>query len=135
MRQNATPISDSLTPSQERALTALLAGKTVTDAAATAEVDRTTVHRWLKEDFAFQAALNRSRRDLREALQARLLGLAEKAAECVERSLAAGDSKAALALLKGLGLLPGELAKIGSDDPADLADKARVQELFRGMSP
>lgn len=107
----------------------------MTDAAATAEVDRTTVHRWLKEDFAFQAALNRSRRDLREALQARLLGLAEKAAECVERSLAAGDSKAALALLKGLGLLPGELAKIGSDDPADLADKARVQELFRGMSP
>jgi hypothetical protein len=68
-------------------------------------------------------------------MQARLIGLAEKAAECVERSIAEGDGKAALALLKGLGLLPGELAKIGSDDPADLANEARVQELFRDMSP
>jgi hypothetical protein len=131
MRRNATPAAD-LTPSQEKALAALLAGKSVTDAATVGEVDRTTVHRWLKDDFAFQAALNRGRRDLREAMQARLMGLAEKAAECVERSITEGDGKAALALLKGLGLLPGELPKIGSDDPADLEDKARDRELFRG---
>ena len=133
MPQNATPSADALTPSQEKALSALLAGKSVTDAAAAAEVDRTTVHRWLKDDFGFRAAFNRERRRLREAMQSRLMTLAEKAAECVERSLADGDDKIALALLKGLGLLSGELPSVGSDDPADLAAAARRDELFRSL--
>src|SRR5438046_1747190 len=66
MQQNATP-AGTLSGTQERALTMLLSGKSITDAATAAEVDRTTVHRWLKEDFGFQAALNRGRRELREA--------------------------------------------------------------------
>jgi hypothetical protein len=133
MPQNATPSADALTPSQEKALSALLVGKSVTDAAAAAEVDRTTVHRWLKDDFGFRAAFNRERHRLREAMQSRLMTLAEKAAECVERSLADGDGKTALALLKGLGLLSGELPPVGSDDPADLAAAARRNELFRSL--
>ena len=133
MRRNATPIVENLSPSQEKALAVLLAGKTVTDAAAAAEVDRTTVHRWLKDDFGFQAALNRNRRELREAMQARLMGLAEKAAECVERSIEGFNSKTALALLKGMGFLSGTPAKIGSDDPERLAEKARERELYGGM--
>ena len=133
MQRNATPQAGAITPSQEKALAALLAGKTVTHAAAGAEVDRTTVHRWLKEDFAFQAALNRGRRDLRKALQARLMNLAEKAAECVERSIGEGDGKSALALLKGLGLLSGQLPRIGSDDPEDFAESARERESFRKL--
>ena len=131
MQRNATPSADALTPNQDKALAALLAGKSVTDAAAAAEVDRTTVHRWLKDDFGFRAAFNRERHRLREAMQSRLMTLAEKAMECVERSIADGDGKAALALLKGLGLLPGEPPNIGSEDPADLAADARRQELFR----
>jgi len=43
MPQNATPSADALTPGQEKALSALLAGKSVTDAATAAEVDRTTM--------------------------------------------------------------------------------------------
>ena len=133
MQQNATP-SKELTPAQDKALAALLEGKTVQDAAAAADVDRTTVHRWLKEDFAFQATYNRGRRELRDALKARLLGLAGKAAECVERSIGEGNEKTALAVLKGLGLLPGEPFKVGSDDPAYLeaeADqKRRTDELL-----
>jgi transposase-like protein len=52
--QNATP--ESLTPAQDTAIVALLAGKTITDAATAAGVDRATVHRWLKDDLAFLAA-------------------------------------------------------------------------------
>jgi hypothetical protein len=77
MLQNATPI-DALSPSQETVLAVLLAGKSVTDAATAAGVDRTTVHRWLKEDLGFPAAFNRARRELREALTARLMALAER---------------------------------------------------------
>ena len=130
MQRNATP-DELLSPAQQKALTALLAGKSVTDAAAAAEVDRTTVHRWLKETYAFQAALNRGRRDLQEAMQARLLVLADKGADAVERSIAEGDGKTAIALLKGLGLLSGELIKVGSDDPRELA-AATLENLCRG---
>jgi hypothetical protein len=133
MRQNATPADGALTPAQEAALAALLAGQTVTDAAVAAGVDRTTVHRWLKEDFAFQAAFNGGRQELRQALQGRLLALAEKAVGAVEATVSAGDGKAALALLKGLGLLPGQPAKLGSDDPRELANEARQRELLRGL--
>ena len=133
MRQNATPGEATLTPAQEKALAALLAGKSVTDAAATAEVDRTTVHRWLKDDFAFQAALNRGRRDLRDAMQSRLMALAERAADVVERAITDGDGRTALALLKVLGLLSGEAPKIGSADPEDLAADARKHEMFRSL--
>jgi hypothetical protein len=131
MRQNATPANDALSPNQEKALAALLAGKSVTEAAAAAEVDRTTLHRWLKEDFDFKAALNRGRKDLREAMHARLMVLADKAAGCVEKDN--GDGKVALALLKGIGLLSGEPVKVGSDDPQRLAIEACRNALFNSF--
>jgi hypothetical protein len=131
MRQNATPKGGALAPNQENALAALLAGKSVTDAAAVAEVDRTTLHRWLKEDFQFQAAWNRGRRDLRQAMEAQLMAMAEKAAKAVASAIDAGDGKTALALLKGLGLLSGDRVSIGSDDPKELAENAAQAKLFR----
>ena len=45
--QNATP--DELTPAQRAALSALLAGQTVTAAAQQAGMRRETVHAWLRE--------------------------------------------------------------------------------------
>jgi hypothetical protein len=48
-------------PGQTRVLPALLAGATVTEAAKAAAVSRTSVNRWLREDFAFRAACNRLR--------------------------------------------------------------------------
>jgi hypothetical protein len=105
---------DSPSPSQEKALAALLAGRSVTDAAAAAEVNRSTVHHWMKVDFAFQAALNRGRRELREAIEARLMALAEKATECVEWAMAEGDGKAALALLKGLDCCAASRRKLAA---------------------
>jgi hypothetical protein len=96
-------------------------------------VDRTTVHRWLKRDLAFQAALNRSKRDLRESVHARLMALADKAIECVSNSIRAGNSKTALALLKGLGLLDDKGEQIGSSDPEELAAHATAEEFERRL--
>jgi hypothetical protein len=106
--QNATS-EENLTPAQEKALAALLAGQTVTAAAKAANVDRTTVYRWLRhpDDRAFYIALERGRRELRFAMRARLLALLPMAADCLETALALGDGKTALALMKGLGFLPG----------------------------
>lgn len=108
LQQNATS-ADGLSPAQEKALMALLAGQTVTAAAKAANVDRTTVYRWLRhpDHRAFRTALEDGRRELRQAMSARLLALLPKAADCLEAALTAGDSKSALALLKGLGFLPG----------------------------
>jgi len=118
--RNATP-DESLTPTQDLAIAALLAGKTIT-AAGEASVDRGTVHRWLKEDFAFQAALNRGQRELRCVAYGRLERLAEKAVDTLERALDKGDAKAALGIVKGLGILAP--SSIGSGDAPELAASA-----------
>jgi hypothetical protein len=76
----------------------------------------------LREDFAFQAAWNRDRRELRRAAYNRLERLAAKAAECLEKAIDGGDVKAALEIVKGMGILaPGP---IGSDDASELAIEA-----------
>lgn len=111
---------------QAQAVVGLLGGLSVTDAAKAAGVSRATVHRWLKDDFTFQAAVNQGQRELQEALQCRLLNLAEDAVSCVEKVLQAGDGKAALALLKGLGFLKCRSLPIGSSDPKEL--EARHKE-------
>ncbi len=131
MRRNKSLPAEMLTANQEQALAALLTGSSVTDAAAAAAVDRTTVHRWLKDDVQFRAAHNRGRRELCQATEGRLLTLATKAMKCVETALDSGDGKVALALLKDLGLLPGVLPSIGSDDPAILAENDKEQERVR----
>lgn len=54
---------DDLNPRQVKALAALLSGKTITDAAQLAEVNESTVRRWLREDEAFNRALADGRRE------------------------------------------------------------------------
>lgn len=106
MPQIAT-FEDQLSATQEKVLMALLAGKTVSAAAQEANVDRSTVYRWLRhpDHRGFSTALQRGRRELRQAMSARLLALLPKAIDGLEAALTAGDSKSAVALLKGLGFL------------------------------
>ncbi len=116
----------TLPPQQTQALASLLVGQTVTAAADAAGVDRTTVHRWLREDWDFQAALNRARREFRDGLRAHLENVAERAVQAVNEAIEAGDVKVALVVLKGLGLLGGHVPSIGVDDPAALLLLRRV---------
>jgi transposase-like protein len=119
--QNA---SRHLSPAQDLAADALVAGASVTDAAEIASVDRSTVHRWLRQP-AFQATVNARRADLRQAQAARLEALAERAIDRLARAIDEDENlDAATTLLKGLGLLSGRTHPLGSTDPDVLAAEA-----------
>lgn len=130
MAQNETVQAvRSLSNVQLTVMEALLSGSTVTYAASEAGGGRTTVHRWLREDWAFQAEMNRLRRDASDAIQMRLLRAAELAARLVASSIDSGDTGAALAVLRGLGLLGTRIGvEIPSDDPADLEQEAMIEK-------
>src|SRR6516164_10657009 len=89
LRQNRTqpPGSPALQVSQEKAIAALLAGATVTAAAAKAGVARQTVHRWLSDDPAFIAEYNLARREMAEAVGQALRLLAAQAVTVLKRTL------------------------------------------------
>jgi len=55
--------SASLTPKQERLITALLQGSTIVEAAATCKINESTAYRWFG-DAAFQAAYTQARKRL-----------------------------------------------------------------------
>ncbi len=129
-RRNTSLRNATVSASQALAIETLLAGESVTQAAAVAGVDRATVHRWLKDDCAFQAEWNRERLALRERMTARLTRLAEKAVDCIEMAVG-NDPKTALAVLKGIGLLSGQSPPIGSADLTDLEKEARERDFMR----
>jgi hypothetical protein len=143
MQQNATDEGEpgKLTTLQLQVLAALLSGSTATAAAEVAGVDRTSVHRWLRHDWGFQAALNRGRRELQDGLQAHLERVAERAVQAVSDAIEAGDLRAALAVLKGLGFLGGHPAEIGGDDPGILRKESELasreaygERIFRELT-
>jgi hypothetical protein len=119
----------SLPPAQIAALDALLSGKTATDAATAAGISRSTLYNWLGKDFRFQAAVNRGRRDLRQAVVCRADQLAADAAECVARAVREGDVKAALEILKRANIFAA--SKIGSVDEAVLQYEEQKREVDR----
>jgi hypothetical protein len=123
--QNAT--SDPLSAKQHRAIEALVAGRTVTDAAKSARVHRTTVHDWLKSP-EFRAELNRRRLELCAAERAGMIHTARKARKALDRALDSGDHpELAFRVLQGMGLL--RLLPIGHDDPNMLRHEARQREI------
>ncbi len=137
MLQNTTPNEDreALSPDQIRALELVLSGSTISAAAQAVGIDRSTVHRWVRSDFEFQAALNRGKRELAEAVQARLLTVADKAAAVVGNAVDQGNLTAALAVLKGLGALSGTPIRPGCEDAEVLRKAAELEreefELLR----
>ncbi len=114
MLQNET--QNELSPSEEIALGALLAGRTVTEAAKAANVHRSTVHRWSNDEL-FRSELNSRRTELQTAVEEQIHQLQEAAVGVVEGALAHENVNVALALLKGTGLLDGRKRAIDSTDP------------------
>jgi hypothetical protein len=128
LQQNETgKAPEGLSAAQATALDCLMLGATVTDAAQAAGVDRTTVHRWRSEPV-FAAAFNSRLEELRAAAHARLERIAECAARTVEEAVASGDVKAALAVLRGVGLLRGAATALGPTDPERLRAEAELAE-------
>lgn len=93
---------DELTADQAAALDLLLAGQTVTAAAAAVGVARETVSRWRNSDPAFQAAYNAALQSVYDAGQARLL---EARGKALDRLAALVDSKTPEIALKAAAVL------------------------------
>ena len=126
----ATP-SYELSADQSAALDLLLAGQTVTAAAAAVGVARETVSRWRNSDPAFMAAYNAALQSAYEAGQARLLDARGRA---VERLAALVDSPNTNYALKAAALLlrVPMLPPAGDVDPAAIeADQALTQVFTR----
>ena len=126
-----------LTTPQEKALAALLAGETATDAARAAGVHRSTIHRWLN-DAHFLAEFNGRRTDLQSALDEKLAQLQAKALSVVEDTIDRGDARTAVAVLRGSGLLDGQRRLIGPTDPdriaKDQAHEASQREILDSLA-
>ena len=74
------------------------------------------VHRWSREGLAFQAALNGARRELQDAVNRRLLAVAERAMTNVAEAVEQGNLSASLYVLKGLGVFGGVFCGAGYHD-------------------
>ena len=113
------PVAESmLNQMQVRALAVIVRGGAIAEAAAAAGVDRATLYRWRKSDAQFIAALNAWRQEQQLHAKDRLLGLASAATDAVAGTLARGDGRLGMRVLK-------ELACTGTG-PTEPTDPARV---------
>jgi predicted DNA-binding protein YlxM (UPF0122 family) len=110
---------DELSGEQRTALEMLVGGKSLAETARTAGVARSTIYEWLKKDAGFRAAYNQWHEMMKESCRSRLKMMLDKATSAVEKALDAGDSKAAIALLKGMGMIEKEQER--STDARDVA--------------
>ncbi len=118
---------EQLSTAPLQVLQGLLSGESVTAAAKAGQASRETVHRWLRDDFEFQAAYNRGRREIIEEIQDALLMTAREAVDKVGEAVRSGDVRVALAVLKGAGGLEGHSPRIGSGDPDLLQKEADIE--------
>jgi hypothetical protein len=119
-RRGYEPKTYELTPDQAKALDLLLAGQTITAAAAAVGVARETVSRWRNDDPAFKAAYNAALQSAYDAGQTRLIDARGKA---LDRLAALVDSKdEATALKAAAALLRVDIDRPkGEVDPAEIA--------------
>lgn len=124
--RSSDPIA-GLKPTQLTALQALLAGKSVTDAAQAAGVDRSRVSYWKNHDPEFTAAFNTAKRDQYERGCRRLQGLLDGAIDNIERAiLEEGDVSASFRLLK-------RFEKISSDPKPEDSTNSDVIRLLHAI--
>ena len=110
--------SPDIDAQKQRAIRLLLEGNCVSKTAETVGVDRSTIHRWLREP-RFIAERNRLAKEARDACQERLRYLAGSAVEVVAQAIEEGNLKAAMSLIKIVGL--GNI-----DKPDETTDEKRI---------
>ena len=95
-------------------------------------MNRQTISQWRNGHAGFQAAFNQRRHELWEAVSERLRTLLPAALDVVERAIASGDLKAALGVLKAVGL-----HDLGPPDgpchPQDAESKIKDEEAARSV--
>jgi hypothetical protein len=105
-------MSDTLTPQQERFVTLLISGKTISDIAIELEVSRPTLYEWQRLE-TFQARYNQLTSEIKSTVESGLIGMYSEAIETVRSCLKSDNDqvklKTALWLIDRAGdLSPGE---------------------------
>ena len=121
------PQGHDLSVEQLNAIDILINGKTDQETALAVGVARETVTRWRNDNPHFAAELNKQRRLIWGASQDRLRSLAGKAVDTIEAGLDAGDTKAAVEVLKAVGLY-GQVQPPGGPVGAELVMWEQAKE-------
>ena len=103
-KSSQEPQGSNLSVEQLNAIDILVQGKTDQETAQSVGVARETVTRWRNDNPYFAAELNKQRKLIWGTNQDRLRSLTTKAVDTIETALDAGDSKAAVEVLKAVGL-------------------------------
>ena len=104
-RAEALSLIGGLARRQVAAFEALTSGGSIAGAARAAGVARKTVYVWLGEGHAFGEAYRQWKASIAETARTRLLMVGEAATVQIAKAVRQGDTKAALAVAKGMGLL------------------------------
>jgi transposase-like protein len=122
----------NLAAPQQATLELLLMGKSIAETARTAGVSRMTIHRWLKHDPVFRATYNQWHEQLQESCRSRLQSMTDKAADALEKALEAGDARAALQLLKGMGMIKERTP--GPTDSEEIRNRNEIEREKRKIA-
>jgi hypothetical protein len=115
----------SLRHRQLMAFTAVAAGDSLTQAAMAAGVSRMTLHRWMKHDAHFQAALRRHKEESLSSAREQLNSAVEAAALNLHKAVRQGHLNASINLLRGVGLLSERKGAAAEPSPrAKLSSRA-----------
>ncbi len=90
---------------QTQAFSVLTTGGKIADAARAAGVTRKTIYEWLEPVHEFGSAYEQWKSSIAETSRTRLLMIGEAATVQIARAVRQGDTRAALAVAKGMGLL------------------------------
>jgi len=121
---------ERLPANQRAAMETLLAGGSVTEAARNCGVSRTTIYEWMRHDAGFGAAYNRWHEMMEDSCRSRLKMMLDKASSALEKALEGGDAKAALQLLKGMGMIRVNEEE-RSTEAEDLARENKIKRAQR----
>jgi len=118
----------SLSVEQLNAIDVLVHGKTDQETAQAVGVVRETVTRWRNDNPHFAAELNKQRRVIWGTNQDRLRSLVGKAVDALEAALDAQDSRAAVEVLKAVGIYGQIEPPLGPED-AELVLWSKAKSL------
>jgi len=116
---------EKLEEKQQAALDLLRIGISVAETARTTGITQQTIYNWLRHDPVFGAAYNRWHDEMEKGAQSRLLMMTEKAMDALEKALEAGNARAALQLLKGMGMF--RQREVGPTDPEQVRQTMEIE--------
>lgn len=134
---------NTLTLQQEKAITLLLSGKSITEVAKELGVTRQTIWEWKKKNRYFIAEFNQRKEELFSSQSERLFSMVQKALNVVEEVLEKSEDgnlrlRAALTLLRNLEIAhepgpttPEEVEKAMLREEARKKSEERLEEILR----